>query len=73
MSWVPNHQRAWLHTVGLLMWNAEFDIEEKVKVTSLHGIYLRVEYGFREEDVDLRSEDIEHKKNAGSWVFDSSC
>jgi len=39
------------------MWNAEFDIEEKVKVISLRGIYLRVEYGLREGDVDLRSDE----------------
>ena len=63
MSWVPNHQRAWLHTVSLLMWNAGFDIEEKVKVTFLRGVYLGVEYGLREGDVDLRSgEDVEYKK-----------
>ena len=45
------------------MWNAGFGIEEKVKVTSLRGVYLRVEYGLREGDVDLRSgEDVEYKK-----------
>ena len=45
------------------MWNAGYGIEEKVKVTSLRGVYLRVEYGFREGDVDLRSgEDVEYKK-----------